>query len=435
MRKILIISFSVVVIVVTIIGIYKVTKVYTDNKTAVFEEVQETIIDEENELEEDTNSIVEEENIIIKENEEDDDENKKTKKHTIKKNNFQNELTTNNQLVSSEKKQNIEKNETTPIPENTQNEASKDENDSSSTDKDANNDMISKYVTETSEISGITKERKAPIPVGYTVSEFETENSIADGLVIYQIPKNSTVDWNNNTIILENQSETMNLQENINQYVWIPVDDINDMIMCKQNGKTNTDGETTYCNLSYNDLENKITCITHRYNTQMNLNEINLNEIGLAGRLYNISELNTTKRITVTYNGRAVNKRYSEIKFTPETKNKQIFIADAQSGKCEPNIVSADKTTNYLTEIGINSSEEFLRLLNEDFIEMAKSVAKYKGFYISRYESSKDGESKKNKSVLTAVDGAWYGLYSILRNNSKINVETVKSHMVWRMSI
>ena len=76
-----------------------------------------------------------------------------------------------------------------------------------------------------------------PIPNGYTASQISTEDSEAEGLVIYEIPSGATVNWKEDEADGTNQStitiggSTTNLQETVNQYVWIPVD-INSMVMC-----------------------------------------------------------------------------------------------------------------------------------------------------------------------------------------------------------
>ena len=56
----------------------------------------------------------------------------------------------------------------------------------------------------------------AIIPNGFTVSEFNDENTIKNGLVIYQTNNNQKIEWteNNKNII----------QETYNQFVWIPVE-------------------------------------------------------------------------------------------------------------------------------------------------------------------------------------------------------------------
>ena len=64
-------------------------------------------------------------------------------------------------------------------------------------------------------------DKKAPIPKGYVVSKADGEKSISGGLVIYEGTEDVTND---------NVAEA---QKTRNQYVWIPVDEINDMVMCK----------------------------------------------------------------------------------------------------------------------------------------------------------------------------------------------------------
>ena len=54
----------------------------------------------------------------------------------------------------------------------------------------------------------------ATIPKGFTVSGIKSEQSIDDGLVIYDIPEGTTVDWTN-----PNSVKTA-----YNQFVWIPVE-------------------------------------------------------------------------------------------------------------------------------------------------------------------------------------------------------------------
>ena len=228
-----------------------------------------------------------------------------------------------------------------------------------------------------------------PIPSGYTASQISTEDSEEEGLVIYEIPEGATVNWTDNedgdgknqsTITLPGETEVKNLQETVNQYVWIPVD-IDDMVMCKSNSGTSV------CDLLYNEEANTLTCQTHP-----------LTATELVGRLYTSS--------------RTGSNPYSYI--MDFTKRDQTYN---ESSYHEPNIVSSD-SSNGLT----------LSQLKSDFTVMAKSVAKNGGFYISRYEVGANGDSKKNQQVLTAAssDGSnylgankWYGLYNTLRENNR----------------
>ena len=233
------------------------------------------------------------------------------------------------------------------------------------------------------------------LPDGYVISQITTEDDVAEGLVIYEIPEGATVNWTDNedgdgknqsTITLPGETEVKNLQETVNQYVWIPVD-INDMVMCKSNT-----GESV-CNLKYDEDENTLTCQTHTDTPTE-----------LVGRLYTSSQTGSNP--------------YSYI--MDFTKRDQTYNTSSYH---EPNTVS-DDASNSIT----------IDQLKSDFTVMAKSVAKNGGFYISRYEVGANGDSKKNQQVLTASssDGSnylgannWYGLYNAIRNIS------ANKQMIW----
>ena len=206
-------------------------------------------------------------------------------------------------------------------------------------------------------------ERPVPIPDGYVASQVEGENTIEDGLVIYE--KTDPVTEENHATALTTR----------NQYVWIPVEDINDMVMCSSNSgssqcKLELDGET-------------LKCTTH-----------SATATDLVGRLYTSEPMN----------------------FEQKDQEHNVY------GYNEPSVMEGD--LNY----GITITQ-----LKQDFTVMAKSVAKNGGFYISRYEIGINGDRKSQK-VLTAEanDGTnylgankWYGLYNTVRdiNNNQ--------QMVW----
>ena len=231
----------------------------------------------------------------------------------------------------------------------------------------------------------ITYVGDVPIPSEYTASQISSEDSEEEGLVIYEIPEGATVNWQEDETDGTNEStitkggSTTNLQETVNQYVWIPVE-INSMVMCSSNKGTSV------CNIVYNEKTDELACTTPAHSgTKTNI----------VGRLYTSSETGSNP--------------YS---YTMDfTKRDQTYTAG--SGYHEPNTVSSD-ASNGLT----------LSQLKSDFTAMAKSVAKNGGFYISRYEVGEGGSSKKGQSVLTARSsngsnylGAnkWYGLYNSIR--------------------
>ena len=216
------------------------------------------------------------------------------------------------------------------------------------------------------------------IPNDYTASKISTEDSKLEGLVIYEIPEGATVNWTDNKDTNgKNQSTitigqvTTNLQETVNQYVWIPVE-INDMVMCKSNSGS------SICELEYDDSKDILTCIKHSSDD-------------LVGRLY--IGLDRDEGYTMNFE-----------------KRDQIYDENSYH---EPNTINSD--VNNITN----------EQLKSDFIDMAKSVAKNGGFYISRYEVGANGDSKKGQFVLTVASdngtnylGAdtWYGLYKTIRN-------------------
>ena len=244
-----------------------------------------------------------------------------------------------------------------------------------------------------------------PIPSEYTASQISTEDSESEGLVIYEIPEGATVNWTDNedgdgknqsTITLPGETEVKNLQETVNQYVWIPVD-INDMVMCRSNSGTSV------CDLLYDEEENTLTCQTHQ-NTASDL----------VGRLYTSS--------------RTGSNPFSYI--MDFAKRDQTYNTDDY---LEPAVVtgsgsSYDGSSSNLEDAGMpegSTAQQFLTQLQSDFTAMAKSVAKNGGFYISRYEVGEGGSSKKSQKVLIAYDldgsnylGAtnWYGLYNTIRD-------------------
>ena len=242
--------------------------------------------------------------------------------------------------------------------------------------------------------------KTATIPEGYTKSQITTEDDVAEGLVIYEIPEGATVNWTdeedlngNNQSTITIGGTTTNLQETVNQYVWIPVDNINDMVMCKSNT-----GESI-CNLVYDENANTLTCTIHSDTATE-----------LVGRLYT-----TTETSTIDDDGNNIYTYSMDF-----MKKDQKYD---EGNYHEPNSISSDASNNLTMD-----------QLKSNFTAMAKSVVKNGGFYISRYEVEDGGDSKKGQQVLTAdsSDGEnylganqWYGLYNTIKT-SRTNKQ-----MIW----
>ena len=196
-----------------------------------------------------------------------------------------------------------------------------------------------------------------------------------------------------------------------NQFVWIPVSDINDMAQCANVSAT------SLCNLELQG--NELKCAIH-------------NSTEIVGKLY----------ATTT----------GENQFGTENKT-----YNPNSGLREPAVVTDnpsgtgtkyDGDTNKLSIIKENyTTEEFLKDLKSQYKEMATSVAKYKGFYVGRYELglegdtpvSKNASTEKNRTKVTTADSTnektntWYGLYKKCLEYTvpETNDSSVTSSMIW----
>ena len=214
------------------------------------------------------------------------------------------------------------------------------------------------------------EEKTVIIPAGFAISQVEGENTIEDGLVI--------------------------IDKNGNEFVWVPVKDINDMAQCSIAGGN--------CNLKLEN--NQLVCKTEGHN----------NNIEIVGKLYATS---------TGENFGEVNTSYSQ-----------------DSGLREPAILSRfdNNTTDYNT-IGLKLED-----LKNEYREMAKSVAKYKGFYVGRYETSLNDatttssgtsgnvQSKQGVMPVTTSNSAtstWYGLYDKSKKYTTEEYNSVQSSMIW----
>ena len=230
-----------------------------------------------------------------------------------------------------------------------------------------------------------TAAQKAPIPKGFTVSSVSTENTIANGLVIYEGSEAVTDDNHENVM------------QNRNQYVWIPVADINDMVMCK----SRTD--ESECNIGF-DENGVLKCKNSAHSETAT---------DLCGRLYN--ENIDWDNPTVTDGKSFYSGSMATIK-TGQTWD--------TSGFHEPALVTDyDENTTAAQE-----------QIESDFYSMAESVAVYGGFYVARYEVQANAGSKADKDVVTGAtnDQLWYGLYGTLRKQIKNGTTTtLVGQMIW----
>ena len=189
----------------------------------------------------------------------------------------------------------------------------------------------------------------ATVPAGFQVSETLGMNTIKEGLVIQD--------------------------EEGNQFVWIPVDDINDI--AKET--SNENGNTNY-----------------------------------EGKLYDFKSTSAKEK-----DGYGVGT---------ESNREPDIISDDNNGD-NLYIINNLLGTTYL------NSSELKNTLQEDYNTIIKSISTYHGFYVGRYEISKSSnniaQSKPDNTVLTTETGSankWYGLYAY---GKTYNTSSVGSSMIW----
>ena len=96
-------------------------------------------------------------------------------------------------------------------------------------------------------------------------------------------------------------------------------------------------------------------------------------------------------------------------------------------------------TTNYREPVLVEGND-----MQEEYNNMVKSIAKYGGFYVGRYETgiedgravSKDASKTENNTITADASqtdtNKWYGLYSKQRTMAKDNgLDSVESSMIW----
>ena len=204
-----------------------------------------------------------------------------------------------------------------------------------------------------------------PVPIGYTASNATGEKSVDEGLVIYE----GTEEVNDKNV--EESRKTRN------QFVWVPVENVNEMYGIDANGKK-------------------------------------------WGKLYEFDEEGIT----------ALNW----------TEQDGVMTILNMSSFREPDIIIGREGTEYdvvsknLQEAGLASNataDTFKSKLEKEFNEMILSVEKYKGFYIGRYETG--DLSKENavilKNNLNINNQTWYTNYKL---SKKIAANgNVASTIIW----
>ena len=200
-----------------------------------------------------------------------------------------------------------------------------------------------------------------PVPKGYTASKASNENTVIGGFVIYEGEEEVT------------DSNVASAKTSRNQFVWVPVEDIND-----------------------------IAKLTSGYDTAGRLN--------YQGRLYNFSSSGATEM-----------NRYGQ---GTESYREPDILQDSDY----------DNKTSNMNILGLTSGNALKQQLQLEFNEMVESVDTYGGFYMGRYETGNLVATAGRKPVVVKGNNSisnvnWYYMYRNIKELAANN--SVKSTMIW----
>ena len=106
----------------------------------------------------------------------------------------------------------------------------------------------------------------------------------------------------------------------------------------------------------------------------------------------------------------------------------RVNPGDTSDSYREPDLVTSSNfgdTEDRAKTAGFTSLKNMAETIVNEYDEMIRSIEKYKGFYIGRYELSEKGE----KTGVTQTDKTWYELY---KNCTELVIRSnVKTRMIW----
>ena len=194
---------------------------------------------------------------------------------------------------------------------------------------------------------------KIPVPRGYVGSQAAGENGIDTGYVIYEGEEPVT------------DANVADAQKTRNQYVWVPVPDVNKMYGTDSSGKK-------------------------------------------WGKLYNFATSSSNANYDATTG--AYPNNWSETNGVMS-----ITRTSGSNSYREPDILTDYDDNRYLKQYGLGSMtrHDLLLEMQKDFNNMINSVKKYGGFYIGRYET---GDLNQEFAVVrkgnTNINNhTWYTMY------------------------
>lgn len=213
-----------------------------------------------------------------------------------------------------------------------------------------------------------------PIPEGYTASKIEGETSVKNGFVIYE----GNVKWDTNENLSNDpkvkEKQTLQWQANYNQYVWIPVteEELKNIYGIDRNGK-------------------------------------------LWGKLYSYDTL-----------GRS-SKDWKEKEGKMQVSFGTNYFEPGLGYGMNINIVSEMQLRLKLDK----NREELVQELEQDYYETIKSIKKYGGFYIGRYETGiTDNQVVVRKMNENLANQNWADMY-LKTKKLKGEKDDIVTSMIW----
>ena len=255
---------------------------------------------------------------------------------------------------------------------------------------------IGTKVTEKSTINGENYSSSNPvIPAGFAPVNVTTVGQESSWTA------ESGPEVNKGLVITDNVDENGNSTGN--EFVWIPVAQISEIVMCKTHGTSKTIDQET------------LQCPDCGANTQL---------VGIVNNKTTYSETSNREPGIVTQVG-TWNSTTSTTEYSDGADKDPSMLSKAGITDRVQNEGEGDGTVN---------EYDLLDQLEYEFKNMVTSVAKYGGFYVGRYETSLSGSIAQSiagvKPATAANNSAdtWYGLYA---KSQTYPQSGVVSEMIW----
>lgn len=271
---------------------------------------------------------------------------------------------------------------TTTATETETNKTTKDLTTGNEKEENKTESTIESNKTETQKVTETTNTVENKAEVTNTEPTTASTNTTTTQKTIETTNENLKVQTNAQTTSKENSIELyadgtitqediniFNLQKSVNQFVWVPVNDISRIYGVDSNGK-------------------------------------------LWGKLYDYDE---TGRTPLNW-----------------TENGKMSITNLSRYR-EPAIGYYDYDTDSQLQmyLGGMTAYELLAEMEENFYETIKSIEKYGGFYIGRYETGGLSETAVVRKMETDIgDQTWYTMYEKMKEISDSN-DSVITSMIW----